>query len=60
MYVADYCKRMALSKIGYSFDPKDLSQLQAAYLVEIHSNFEELKARELKKARKKGGQGGRR
>lgn len=58
--MADYCKRLALSKIGYAFEPSKLSQLQAAYLVEVHSRFEEIRAKEMKKARKgKGGKGGR-
>jgi hypothetical protein len=59
--VADYSKRLALSKIGYQFDPAKLSSFQAHYLVEVHTCFEQLKSEELKKAGKgsKGAKRGR-
>jgi hypothetical protein len=41
LLVNDYAMKMMLGKMGFQFDPKDLSQFEAAYLMECHKHFNE-------------------
>ena len=44
----DYINKRTLSKIGYRFDPDDLTDFEVEYLREIHRIFKNLENEDLK------------
>lgn len=52
LLVNDYILRVLMGKMGFSFDPKDLTQFEAAYLMEVHKVHNEIEQRRFKKSMK--------
>ena len=55
LLVNDYVVRGLMGKMGFKFDPNDLTQFEAAYLMEVHKVYQEIEQNRLKKSFKSKG-----